>query len=124
MKDVGAHGGSESDVASPTGSAFFGWDRILELTEQMVRAAENSAWEDVALLEEERRKLVYTDLPPLPREPPGEAFVRRAVQRILDADQRVIVLCQVGQQDLADKIRSLRVGQRAQRAYRQAYRSE
>ncbi len=99
------------------------WPRIIELTERMLRTAETAAWDELVQLEEERRALIYTDLPVLPADPQGQEAVKCAVQQILDTDRKVIDLCEIGQRELAEKIRSFQIGQRAQRAYGQAYRN-
>ena len=73
-------------------------------------------------LEGERRSLIYAPLPPFPEDVRSQRVVLHTIQYVLDTDQKIIGLCQVNQQELADKIRSLRIGQRARQAYGRAYR--
>lgn len=92
------------------------WGRIFKFTEQMLRAAKEEAWEDLASIEKERRTVLYTSIPSLPDDSTRTA-VRRVIQQVIEFDQEIITLCQDSQRMLAEKIQSLRIGERARKAY-------
>ncbi|CAK0772110.1 flagellar protein FliT [Gammaproteobacteria bacterium] len=107
----------EPVIGSAIPGATFSWQRVIELTNQMLQAAKDEEWESLAQIEEERRTLIYTHPPAPPADPAGRAVVLQTVQQILDIDRQIISLCQEGQQVLAGKLHSLRVGARARQAY-------
>jgi hypothetical protein len=92
-----------------------GWRQVLELSKQMLQAAKGDEWEKLAEIEKERRDLLYTS-PPL-HDDTTILAIRQIVQQVLSIDEQIITLCQDGQQVLAGKLKFMRVGQRAQRAY-------
>jgi len=91
------------------------WEQVIELSEQMLQTTQAEDWDKLEQIEEERRTLIYASTPPSDAE--GRAEVLQVIQKILELDRQVIALCEKGQQALAEKIRSLRIGARARNAY-------
>lgn len=92
------------------------WNLVLELTQKMLHAAQNSEWEKLTELESERYKLIFHRIfsPPSYRPVPN---LSQIIQQLQNIDQQIIALCQEGQQVLANQIKALRIGQRARQAY-------
>lgn len=93
------------------------WQQINEFTERMLHAAKTEAWEELAFIEEKRRIMLYTSLPPLPNDDTTRTAIRHLIQQVINIDQHIITLCQNGQRQIAEQLQALRLGDRARRAY-------
>ena len=91
-------------------------DEIVSLTEELLRRAEASAWEQVRELEPRRADLIGRCFP-------LDASVTRAEQaavpitRIIELDQRIMALAAQERQRLGDEIGRLQQGRQATSAY-------
>lgn len=88
--------------------------QIIELTIHMFDAAKQEKWEELESCEAERQKLIV-NISSLSCNDP--LIIKQTIQTILLIDQQIINICQNNQRLLADKIQSLRIGEKARRAY-------
>ena len=93
------------------------WDALLALTEQMLRAAESNEWEEVSALEMKRRSSLHVRVS-YPTQNAQEQIERSsAIKKILESDNRILLLAKIEQGLVAEKLHSLQIGKRAQKAY-------
>ncbi len=90
--------------------------KLLELTQAMLAAAERRDWNRLAELEAERSRLVAACFGP-PRANRDSAAMVGCIRRMLELDREVIAIAENGLRDIAGEIASLERGRRAHRAY-------
>ncbi|CAK0741419.1 flagellar protein FliT [Gammaproteobacteria bacterium] len=98
-------------------SRYDDWKQVLQFTEQMFQAAQKEEWDKLEKIEEERHKLLYIYFSSMPDVLTEQILIKQIIQQMIALDRQVIILCQNGQQVLANKIQSLRIGNRAIQAY-------
>jgi hypothetical protein len=91
--------------------------RALDLTEAMLEAAREGAWEQTTALEAERQRVLHQGF----AEPAPLALVPHAcelIEHILHRNATLVALAEAGRQQTSDALRQLDAGRRARRAYR------
>lgn len=90
-------------------------EKLLELTQAMLAAAEQRDWDRLAGLETERSRLIAACLGPT--RPHAAAAMVDCIRRMLEFDRQVIAIAEDGLRDIAGEIAGLERGRRAHRAY-------
>lgn len=92
------------------------WNLVLELTQKMLHAAHNSDWDELIEFESKRHHLIFHQIFAAPAYiPPLQ--LSQIIPQLQSTDDEIIALCRKGQQVLANQIKALRIGQRANQAY-------
>lgn len=91
-------------------------ERLLDLTQAMLAAAEQRDWDRLAGLEAERSRLIAACFDPT-RPHSNAATVVGCIRQMLDLDRKVIAIAEDGLRDIAGEIADLERGRRAHRAY-------
>ncbi len=97
-------------------SAETQWQRVLDLTDDMLRAAREADWESVATLEAERQPVVVTIFD-CPAEKHNVRKVAENVQHIVDADVEIRRLGEARLSDLQDALAGIKQKQKVSLAY-------
>lgn len=94
---------------------------IRSMSEQMLQLARNEAWETLADLEPERRRLImrFFDKPASEEE---AAAIAETIQDVLDIDREIIERGKQGRDAVRQQLSRLNQGQRAVDAYHEAGR--
>lgn len=94
-------------------------EKLLELTQAMLAAAERRDWDRLAELETERSRFVAACFGP-PRSNQDSAAMVGCIRRMLELDREVIAIAENGLRDIAGEIADIERGRRAHRAYGEA----
>lgn len=94
-------------------------EKLIELTQNMLAAAERGDWDRLAMLEAERSRLVAACFESSPAGVNATAMVG-CIRQMLELDRRVIAIAENGLRDIAGEIAALDRGRRAHRAYGEA----
>ncbi len=91
-------------------------EKLLELTQAMLAAAEQRDWDRLAGLEAERSRLIAACFGPARPLADTTAMVG-CIRQMLDLDRKVIAIAEDGLRVIAGEIADLERGRRAHRAY-------
>ena len=96
-------------------------NNILDITSEMLCAAENGEWDKLGILEDSRStmlsRLSVDDMGAEGQE--SENVLVQAIESILDIDQRIIKLCTAESSSCKDQVRDFVKGRKAIASYHQ-----
>ncbi len=96
-----------------------GLDGLLHLSRSMLALAESGDWEELALLEAERRAAVQTHFASLAPRQQTAGQVRAAIQEIINLNRQIEALCAAARAATMAQLKDLRRGARGVDAYRE-----
>jgi len=90
--------------------------KIIVLSQAMLKKAKHESWDDVIVLEKERAELLQIFLS-TPVNPKHEQEVAAGIQSVMAIDNEIMVLGQSKKLDLAQLLQTMGQGKKAVKAY-------
>lgn len=92
------------------------WDSVFEKTQQMLLFSQQAEWERLVLTEVERRELMNDFFSSKVSEEDSQ-LVAKGIKSLLEADQKIVAICQKHKQELNQQMSGISQGKKASVAY-------